>query len=101
MSVTCGHVPEKPAQDPFDSAATSRSTTPELESTPAPLSVPLTNVNGTDSDVYQGPPERSALWPVGPDVSGVSVKVSVAVRPALSWAVTVFAPLAVLLASQS
>ncbi len=43
-------------------------------SRPEPASVPLSSVSGTEVVVYQGPPARSTLWPVGAVVSGVKVK---------------------------
>ena len=71
-----------------------------VASTPAPVSVPGSRVSGTEVVVYQGPPASSTLWPVGAVVSGVRVKVDVAVRPLLLVAVTVLSPVAVLVLSQ-
>ena len=66
-------------QVPLVRVAVARSTTPLAASTPAPESEPLSRVSGTDSVVYQGPPERSAVWPVGGVVSLVTVKVALEV----------------------
>ncbi len=50
--------------------------------------------------MYQGPPVSSTLWPVGAVVSGVRVKVPVAVSPLPLVAVTVLSPVAVSVAAQ-
>ena len=63
-------------------------------SRPEPASLPLSSVSGTVAEPYHGPPERSIVWPVGAVVSGVTVKVSVLVRPEPFVTVTVLAPLA-------
>ena len=75
-------VPLKVSQLPSVSGAESRSTVSLEVSRPEPVSVPQSRVSGTVVVVYQGPPVRSTLWPVGAVVSGVRVKVEVAVRPA-------------------
>ena len=63
------------------------------------MSVPGSRVSGTVVVVYQGPPVRSMLWPVGAVVSGVRVNAELAVRPLLLVAVTVLLPVAVLVLS--
>ena len=63
------------------------------------MSVPGSMVSGTDGVVYQGPPPRSTLWPVGAVVSGVTVKAGAGV-PAPLVAVTVWLPVAVAVLSQ-
>ena len=51
----------------------------EALSTPAPASVPSTSLIGTDRVENVGPPFNETDWPVGPDVSFVSVSVAVEV----------------------
>ena len=91
-SVTVDHEPLNDPQVPLESVAVSRSTMPLEELRPEPASLPLPSVSGTDRLVYQGPPERAALWPVGPVASLVTVKVEVAVPLAPLYEVTVCAP---------
>ena len=66
-------------QLPFESVASERSTITELASMPAPVSVPLSIVTGTDRVEYQGPPTRVADWPLGAVASGEIVIDAVAV----------------------
>ena len=69
-------------------------------SRPEPASLPQSSVSGTEAVVYQGPPLRATLCPVGAATSFVTVKVAVAVPPAPLVTVTVCAPEAVVLWSQ-
>ncbi len=73
--MTAANVPKVP-HVPLVSVADARSTTPLVESTPAPVSVPVVIVRGTDV-ANHGPPERATAPPVGAVVSGVTVKVAV------------------------
>ena len=82
------------------SVAWERSTVSLLSSRPEPVSLPQSRVSGTEVVVYQGPPARSMLWPVGAVVSGVRVNAELAVRPLLLVAVTVLLPVAVSVAVQ-
>src|SRR5207302_6740226 len=94
-SVTGVQLPEKEPQVPFPSVAESRSTTPLEASTPAPPSLPLASVSGTERPVYQGPPESEADWPLGAVVSGVRGKEPLLDRPAPFVTVTDCEPEAV------
>ena len=55
----------------------------------AAVPVPFASVSGTDSVVYQGPPERSTVWPAGAVESAEIVSVSEAVTAAPLVATTV------------
>ena len=70
-------------QLPSVSVASARSTVTELGSMPAPASVPLSIVSGTDRLVYQGPPTSVADWPLGAAESGEIVIDAEAVVPEL------------------
>ena len=85
------HEPNVPQVPPVR-VAEARSTRRVDASRPAPVSVPVSMVRGMEGVVYQGPAERSMVWPVGAVVSGVRVKVALAVSPAVLWAVTVCVP---------
>ena len=93
-------LPVKVSQVPLVSAAESRSMVWVERSRPEPVSVPASRVSGTEVVLYQGPPLRSMLWPVGAVVSGVRVNAEVAVRPLLLVVVMVLSPLAVSVAVQ-
>jgi hypothetical protein len=92
--VTVLQEPKLP-QVPAERLAEARSTTPLVESMPDSESEPFESVSATDALVYQGPPERAAVGPVGAVTSLVTVKVAVAVPLAPLVAVTVWVPEAV------
>jgi len=89
-------VPEKLPHAPPTSGAESRPSELKAGSIPEPLpSVPLERTSGTEGVVKTGPPESVTEWPVGPAASRAIVNWPVEELPALSRAVTVFAPLSV------
>src|SRR5436309_3004550 len=98
--LTVDQLPLKLPQLPLESVAESRSTTCVEVSTPEPPSLPQSRVRGTEAVAYQGPPVSETDWPLGAVVSLVTVKVAVAVPPALFVAVTVLSPEAVVVLSQ-
>ncbi len=91
-SVTVDHVPGKAPHTPLVSVAVSRSTKPDVASTPDAASAPFVRVSGTDSVEYPGPPTSVAVIPVGPVASAAIVIVWLAVFPAKSVAVTFWTP---------
>src|SRR5438874_13738399 len=99
--MTVAQLPGKVPQVPSASAIESRSTRPDVESTPEPPSVPLPSVSGTDAVVYQGPPESAAVGPLGAVTSFVTVNEPVVVSPAPFATVTVCAPEALVEAPQA
>ncbi len=97
--VTGSHEPNAP-QVPSVSVAEARSTAPLEGLTPEPASVPSSSVSSTESDVWKESPTSATLWPLGAVVSFARVKVLVVVPPAPLVAVTVCAPVAVVVPSQ-
>ena len=92
MSVT-GPTPPKVPQAPSVRAASERSTTLLVASTPAPASVPSSRVSGTEVVVYQGSAgEVDRLAGRRRCASAATVHVAVPVRPAPFVAVIVTVP---------
>ena len=82
----------KVPQVPFVRVVSARSMVREEVSRPEPVSVPRSRVRGTDRLVYQGPPARVVVWPLGPVESGVIVTVSEPVWEELLVATICLAP---------
>src|SRR5207244_10374307 len=90
--VTGVHVPENPAQLPFESGAESRSTTPLAASTPDCASAPSSSVSATDVAVYHGPAASATLSPAGAVESAAMAIVAPAVAPSAFCATIVRVP---------
>ena len=98
------HVPENEPHVPPASGAESRSTTPEVPSTPAPVvagpSVPFTRVSGMKDVTKFGPPLSATDWPVGAATSRTRLKACDAVPGPASERATIFKPLSLSLGVQ-
>ena len=100
MRVTALQEPKLPHEPP-ERVAVARSSRPLAGSIPDSASEPLSSVTPTERVVYQGPPVRVAVWPVGAVESAEIVSESPEERPAPLVAVSVVEPSAVAPAVQA